>query len=100
MESNACINVAGEIRTSISHGRRIRFASCKRSAERLVGDIAVLDGHVARFRAAHPKYAGWRVEKVGIAPSISADIRARLAGAGHLAQDLIDLTAEFPVGVR
>ncbi|MCC6998934.1 MAG: ATP-binding protein [Deltaproteobacteria bacterium] len=80
--------------------RRIRLASCKRSAERLVGDIVVLDGHVARFMAAHPKYAGWRVEKVGIAPSISADIRARLAGAGHLAQDLIDLTAEFPVGVR
>lgn len=74
---------------------RIRFGSCKRNAERLVADLSVLDGHVQRFLSAHPRFAAWRVEKVGIAPMITADIRARLNAAGHLAQDLADLTAEF-----
>jgi AAA+ ATPase superfamily predicted ATPase len=75
--------------------QRIRFGSCKRSADRLVADIAVLDGHVARFLATHRKYEGWTVDKVGIAPTISPEVRARLKTAGHLAQDLSDLTAEF-----
>ena len=75
--------------------RRIRFGSCKRSADRLVSDLVILDGHVARFLAAHPKYASWRVEKVGIAPSITPDVRDRIHAAGHLAQDLTDLTAEL-----
>ena len=73
----------------------IRFGSCKRSADRLVSDISVLDGHVSRFLAAHPRYANWRIEKVSIAPSIAPEIRARLQAAGHIAQDLADLTAEF-----
>lgn len=75
--------------------RRIRFGSCKRDADRLVADLAVLDGHVARFLAVHPAYATWTVEKVGVAPTIGAAVRGRLAAAGHLAQDLHDLTAEF-----
>lgn len=76
-------------------GRRIRFGSCKRNADRLVADIAVLDGHVTRFLEAHRKYDGWAIEKVGIAPTISPEVRARLLASGHLAQDLNDLTAEF-----
>jgi AAA+ ATPase superfamily predicted ATPase len=75
--------------------RRIRFGSCKRSADRLVADIPVLDGHVRRFLALHPSYADWRIEKVSIAPSIAPEVRSRLEAAGHIAQDLIDLTAEF-----
>lgn len=75
--------------------RRIRFGSCKRSADRLVTDIAVLDGHVRRFLAAHPRYADWRIEKVSVAPSIAPEVRSRLEAAGHIAQDLTDLTAEF-----
>lgn len=71
----------------------IRFGSCKRSADRLVADLPVLDGHVARFLAAHPRYGAWKVEKVGISPSIPPEIRARLKDAGHLAQGLDDLTA-------
>lgn len=75
--------------------RRIRFGSCKRNADRLVADIPVLDGHVTRFLAAHSRYSAWTVEKVGVAPSIAPEVRARLHAAGHLAQDLADLTAEF-----
>jgi AAA+ ATPase superfamily predicted ATPase len=75
--------------------KRIRFGSCKRNADRLVADLPVLDGHVRRFLEAHGRYAGWHIEKVGIAPSIPAEVRARLQSAGHLAQDLTDLTAEF-----
>lgn len=76
--------------------RRIRFGSCKRSADRLVADILVLDGHVTRFLAAHRQYVGWQIEKVSIAPTITPDVRARLHAAGHVAQDLADLTTEFP----
>jgi len=75
--------------------QRIRFGSCKRSADSLVADISVLDGHVSRFLESHRKYSGWRVEKVSIAPSISPEIRARLHAAGHFVQDLDDLTADF-----
>jgi uncharacterized protein len=75
--------------------RKIRFGSCKRNAERLVSDIPVLDGHVARFLALHPRYSGWGIERVGIAPVIAPALRARLHAAGHLAQDMADLIAEF-----
>ncbi len=75
--------------------RRIRFGSCKRNAERLVGDVPVLAGHVGRFLAVHPRYADWQIEMIGIAPMISSDVRERLRAAGHLAQDLGDLTAEL-----
>jgi AAA+ ATPase superfamily predicted ATPase len=75
--------------------RRIRFGTCKRNAERLVADIPILAGHIGRFLAAHPRYQSWTVEKVSIAPRLSPEIRAQLRQAGHIAQDLIDLTAEF-----
>jgi hypothetical protein len=75
--------------------KRIRFGSCKRNADRLAADLPVLDGHVQRFLAVHPRFSTWTVEKVGIAPTITAEVRARLNAAGHLAQDLADLTAEF-----
>lgn len=77
--------------------RRIRFESCKCSADRLVSDLSVLDGHVSRFLAAHSRDGDWRVEKVSIAPRIAPELRARLQAAGHIAQDLTDLTADFLV---
>lgn len=75
--------------------RRIRFGSCKRSADRLVSDVPVLDSHVSRFLAAHRKYADWKIEKVSIAPYIAPETRARLQAAGHIAEDLADLTLDF-----
>jgi uncharacterized protein len=81
---------------ALSEGdRRIRFGSCKRSAERLVSDIPVLDAHVKRFLAAHPEYSAWKIEKVSIAPTITPETRSTLQAAGHLVQDLNDLTAEL-----
>jgi AAA+ ATPase superfamily predicted ATPase len=75
--------------------RRIRFGCCKRSSDKLLSGLSVLDGHVARFVASYPKYASWRIEKVSISPVIPPDLRARIESAGHLAQDLDDLIAEF-----
>ena len=75
--------------------RRIRFGSCKRSAERLVADIPVLEGHVKRFLAARREYSEWRIEKASIAPTMTPQVRQRLEEAGHVAQDLGDLTREF-----
>ena len=75
--------------------KRIRFASCKRNPERLLSDIAVLDGHVQRFFATHKRYASWTAERVSIAPVIPAEIRTKLVAAGHLAQDLADLIVDL-----
>jgi hypothetical protein len=75
--------------------KRIRFGSCKRSAERLISDVRVFDGHVQRFLAQHPRFAAWTIEKASIAPTITAELRDRLHAEGHLAQDLADLTAEL-----
>lgn len=75
--------------------KRIRFGSCKRNADRLVADIPKLEGHVGRFLAAHTRFDGWTIEKIGIAPRLSPEVRARLHDAGQLAQDLGDLLADL-----
>jgi len=75
--------------------RRIRFGSCKRNPERLLSDIAVLDGHIDRFLKTHSQYRDWHIEKVGLAPTIPAEIRTKLNARDHIAQDLADLIAEF-----
>lgn len=72
--------------------RSIRFGSCKRDPAKLISGDKALHGHVERFLTAHPKYKSWSLQKVAIAPVISADIRARLAESGTMAQDLHDLT--------
>lgn len=71
--------------------RCIRFGSCKRSADDLVTGSSRLDGHVGRFLDAFPQYKEWKVDRVGIAPSVSVEIRRALAERGHLAQSLDDL---------
>lgn len=75
--------------------QRIRFGSCKRNPERLLSDVAVLDGHVRRFLAANPRFAGWKIEKASFAPVIPAELRAKLVAAGHVAQDLADLVIDL-----
>jgi AAA+ ATPase superfamily predicted ATPase len=74
-------------------GRRLRLGSCKRSAPRLISDLRRFDGHVARFVQALPRYAGWAVEKVAVAPTLSPAQRAACLDLGYIPQDLGDLTA-------
>ena len=74
----------------------IRFGTCKRSATRLVGDLANFDGHVGRFLAAHPGYGDWTVQRAAIAPIIDADTRRALEDRGVIAQDIGDLLAGLP----
>lgn len=71
---------------------RIRLGSCKRSPERLLGDLRRFDGHVRRFLDAHPRFAKWTVEKVAVAPALDVDQRRVARDAGYLPQDLHDLT--------
>jgi uncharacterized protein len=73
----------------------IRFGSCKRSAVELVADLPIFDGHVERFLNQFPRYRGWRVERVSLAPQVPADVRRALAERGRLVQDLTDLIAEL-----
>ncbi len=70
----------------------IRFGSCKRSAARLVGDLASLDAHVERFLEAHPTYREWTLEKVAVAPVIDDVVRTEIVRRGAIPQDLRDLT--------
>jgi hypothetical protein len=70
----------------------VRVVTCKRSPEKLVADLPRFDGHVARFVAASPKLASWKIEKVAVAPSLDADARRRINERGYIAEDLADLT--------
>ncbi len=78
----------------------IRLGTCKRSPDKLVSDLTRFDGHAARFLAASPRFRGWTVEKVAIAPALDADQRRAIAEHGYLAEDLNDLTRglETPSG--
>lgn len=86
--------------------RRIRFGSCKRSRERLVADVPAFEAHIARFLVAFPEYASWKIEKVGLSPTLDTQTRDALRRAGWGAEDLSDLTAPLRrartglVGVR
>jgi hypothetical protein len=62
----------------------IRLGSCKRSAAELVRDLPVSHGHVQRFLSPFPSYAGWRVERVSIAPQLPQDFRQEIARKGSL----------------
>ena len=72
--------------------RTIRLGTCKRNADRLIGDLAGFDGHIARFLAEQREYQSWTVEKVASAPRLSAEQRAEITQAGYIPQDLNDLT--------
>jgi hypothetical protein len=72
--------------------RTIRFGTCKRNPDRLIDDLATFDGHIARFLTEQRAYQSWTVEKVAIAPRLSAGERTTISRAGYIPQDLIDLT--------
>jgi len=70
----------------------IRFASCKRSPDKLISDVNNFKAHIARFLQAMPHYKTWTQQLVGIAPELSLDQRAILTRHDLLPQDLNDLT--------
>lgn len=72
--------------------RRIRFVSCKRNAQRLVGAVPALKAAGQRFLQLHPRFHGWRVEWAGVAPRVGHELRAELRQGDVLAQDLGELT--------
>jgi AAA+ ATPase superfamily predicted ATPase len=74
---------------------RVRFGSCKRNGERLVGSIAGLREHAERFASAHPRLRDWKRELVAIAPEISPEDRTTLEAEGILPQSLDDLTRDL-----
>ena len=75
--------------------RVLRFGTCKRSASKLAADVAAFEAHVARFRAAFPRYESWTTQRVALAPVIPDDVRKALQARGLLVQDLADLCAPW-----
>lgn len=75
----------------------IRFGTCKRSANKLHPNLSSFDEHIGRFlkTKAHRKYAGWKIEKVALAPEIPDELRKPIREAGYEPQDLNDLTKEL-----
>ena len=70
----------------------IRLGTCKRNPDRLLDDLEGFDGHIARFLVEHRAYQAWTIERVAIAPKLSASQRVAISRAGYLPQDLVDLT--------
>jgi len=73
----------------------IRFGTCKRSASKLISDVPSFEGHISRFLTAHPRYSGWTIERVAVAPVIDEEIRATLQAKGCIPQDLPDLLKDL-----
>lgn len=74
---------------------RIRFGSCKRNPLRLLASVEGLRTSAGRFLQAHPRFAGWTVEYVAIAPEVDPVLSANLQVAGVMVQSLRDLTADM-----
>lgn len=74
---------------------RIRFGSCKRNPLRLLASVEGLRTSAGRFLQAHPRFAGWTVEYVAIAPEVDQVLSANLQVAGVIVQSLRDLTADM-----
>ena len=75
--------------------RRIRFATCKRNAEKLPASITSLKEASHRFLAAQKRFAGWQVEYAAIAPEISEHTRKIIQAEGVVGQSLADLIAVY-----
>lgn len=71
--------------------RRLRVGSCKRSPEKLIGDLSRFDGHIQQMMKRHTELADWSIEKVAIAPQLDDEQRLAIQRAGYLPQDLTDL---------
>lgn len=74
-------------------GERIRFGTCKRSAEKLQNSLALTDIRIESFLDAHQHYRSWTVERVAIAPLLDGPTRKAVERCGYVGQDLRDLTA-------
>ncbi len=70
----------------------IRLGSCKRNAQKLVGDLTKFDGHIDRFLKTFRRFEEWTVEKVAITPEHTEETRKTSIAKGYIPQDLIDLT--------
>ncbi|WP_228778170.1 DUF234 domain-containing protein, partial [Pseudomonas aeruginosa] len=75
--------------------QRIRFGTCKRNENKLLGSIEPLKQAAERFLNAQPRFRSWSVEYVAIVPRISADLTEQLKSQDVLSQDLIALTADL-----
>jgi hypothetical protein len=75
--------------------RVLRFGSCKRSPSKLLSDINNFRGHVHRFLDTFPKYKSWKVEYVGVAPTLDENARQVLRRHDVLPQDLHELTRDL-----
>jgi len=73
--------------------RTARLDTCKRIADKLLSDLPRFDRHVATFGTLMPRFSGWTVQKVAIAPTLSPAQRSAIVAAGYIAPDLHDLTA-------
>jgi hypothetical protein len=74
---------------------RLRFGTCKRNADRLMGSVAGLQRCAERFRKAHPRFSGWQVEYVAVAPVIDDLLRKALAERAVIAESLSDLMVDL-----
>lgn len=73
--------------------RTLRLGSCKRNPAKLVADLPAFDAHVARFLAAMPRFAGWKVEGVAVTPRHTDESRRAVQEKGYRAEDLTDLVS-------
>ena len=71
----------------------VRLGTCMRSPEKLVADLTRFDGHIARFLRDVPRFSGWTVQRVAIAPVLAGAERRAIEKRGFLAQDLEDLVS-------
>lgn len=78
-----------------SEDRRIRFATSKRNADKLLNDLSNFEGHVARFLDAFPRYKEWKVERVAIAPRLSPQARSVIEQRGLIAESIEELIQPF-----
>ena len=77
---------------AVSQDRRcIRFGSCKRNPEKLLGSVAGLKAAAQVFLDRHPQFKGWQVSYCGIAPNLPIATRLALEQQGLLPQSLTDL---------
>jgi AAA+ ATPase superfamily predicted ATPase len=75
--------------------RRLTLASVKRAPPKLIRDLSRFDGHIARLLDANPRFRDWRVDRLAIAPTLTADHRRACETAGYRPLDLMDLTADL-----
>lgn len=71
--------------------RRIRFGTCKRNADKLVGSVDALKQSAHKFLSVQKKFTSWHVDYVAIAPAISANTRSELKKHGVEPQSISDL---------